>query len=100
MFGYFTIWVTSANANDTAMACSLEEWLLTARLLCRMAVAMDSFSASERLDFSQCVTKMDLSRVGPILLPCGAQGCSLCMQSKHFLCRVLPFQSLEWHNLR
>ena len=69
MFGYFTIWVTSANANDTTMACSLEEWLLTARLLCRMAVAMDSLSASERLDFSQCVTKMDLSRVGPILLP-------------------------------
>ena len=55
--------------NDTTMACSLEKWLLTARLLCRMAVAIDSFSASVRLDFSQCVTKMDLSRVGPILLP-------------------------------
>ena len=40
--------------------------LLTARLLCLMAVAMDSFSASERLDFSQCVTKIDLSSVGPI----------------------------------
>ena len=43
------------------------ECLLTARLLCRMAVAMDSLSASERLDFSQCVTKIDRNIVGPIL---------------------------------
>lgn len=41
--------------------------LITARLLCRMAVAMDSLAASERLDFSQCVTKMDRNNVGPIL---------------------------------
>ena len=71
----------------------IQQCLLTARLLCRMAAAIDSLSASDRFDFSQCVTKIDRSSVGPILFLRWRSKMFLCTMSTHWHCMVHPFHS-------